>query len=525
MKPLLPLAALAMFVGATALTPPAQAQDDKTSLTMNMVQIIGTIDPAKVNDYTEYMAIVNLYDALTTVSPEGKVVPQLAESWDISDDSKTYTFHLKKDATFQDGTPVEAKDVIYSMKRLLALNEGPSYLFAGLVDPEGVTAPDAHTVVIKLNRVYAPFISNTPLILVVNEDLVKENSKKEWGDDYLADHSAGAGPYTLGSWRRGAQMVLERYADYHMGWPNEKPIDEVRLVVTRDEATVKALATKGELGMSSQYQSNETYDAIAKMDNYKVIKTNTATNFYIKLNTKLAPTDDIHIRRALAYATDYKTIREELNPGAPLAGPLAPVFADAYDDSLKLPEYNLEKAKEEVAKSKYAGQEPIELTFSYVAKTAFEEEIGLLYKATLEQIGFSVKLDPEPWNRITELASKPETTPNATEVFYGPTYPSPDSVFYVQYHSKAAGTWSSMEWLQDKEVDALIDKSRETTDTEARNEIYKQIQQRIVSLQPDVFLMTQEQRFAANKCLQGYAWVPMQSWQFDFSRYWWDCKE
>lgn len=527
MRRMLPLFLGALLAGSTAMTPLAHAAGDKVSLTVNAVQIFGTIDPAMVNDYTEYMAIVNLYDALTTVDAAGKVVPQLATSWDVSSDNKTYTFHLKTDATFQDGSPVEAKDVVWSMKRLLAINKGPAYLFAGLVDPDNVKALDDHTVQITLNRVYAPFISNTPLILVVNSDLVKEKAAKddEWGQKYLADKPAGAGPYELKSWTHGAEMVMERYKNYHMGWPHQKPIDELRFVVTRDEATVKALATKGELGMSSQYQGNETYDAISKMKGYKIITANTATGFYLKLNNQKAPTDDVHIRRAIAYATDYKTIRNDIYPGGELRGPLAPVFKDAYDDSLPAPEYNLDKAKAEIAKSKYAGKGPIKLTFGYVAKTSFEEDIGLLLKSTLEQIGFSVDLDPEPWNRITELASKEETTPNVTEVFYGPTYPSPDSVFYVQYDSKAKGTWSSMEWVNDPKIDGLIEKSRETTDLAARNAIYKEIQKDLVDRQSDVFLLTQKKRFAASKCLQGYKWVPMQSWDTDFSRFWWDCSK
>jgi len=526
MKRILPIALAAALVGTSGLAAPALAQDqDKISLVVNAVQIFGTIDPAKVNDYTEYMAIVNLYDALTTVDPTGNVVPQLAESWEVSDDSLTYTFKLKQDATFQDGSPVEAKDVVYSMQRLLAINEGPAYLFSGLVDSENVKAIDDHTVEIKLNRVYAPFLSNTPLILVVNSDLVKENSDDEWGEAYLSDHSAGAGPYMLDEWTRGSQMVLQRYENYHMGWPKERPIDELRFVVTRDEATVKALATKGELGMSSQYQSNETYDAIDAIDGYKIISADTATGFYIKLNHQVPPTDDVHIRRAIAYAMDYDTIRDVIYPGGVLKGPLASVFADAHLDSLPEPEFNLEKAKEEVAKSKYAGQEPIKISHAYVAKTAFEEEIALLFKSTLEQIGFSVELQPEPWNRITELASSPETTPATTQVFYGPTYPSPDAVFYVQYHSKAKGTWSSMEWLLNDEIDALIDKSRQETDPAARNEIYKEIQQKLYDMQSDVYLLTQKKRFAASECLHGYQWVPMQSWDTDFSRFWWDCED
>ena len=99
-----------------------------------------------------------------------------------------------------------------------------------------------------------------------------------------------------------------------------------------------------------------------------------------------------------------------------------------------------------------------------MAGLSFEEDIALLMQANLEAIGVTLDLKPEPWNRITELAGDAATTPATTQVFNGPSYPSPDSVFYVQYHSASAGTWASMEWQQDPEIDALIDASRATTD-------------------------------------------------------------
>ena len=512
---------IAVLIAALGL--PAAAKGTRVSLSVNVTQIFGTIDPAKVNDYTEYMAIVNLYDGLTSVDGNGGIVPQLAESWDISDDNKTYTFKLKQNATFQDGSPVEAKDVVWSLRRLIAINEGPAYLFSGLVEPENVRALGPHAVEITLNRVYAPFIATTPLILVVNSDLVKEKGDGAWGESWLGDHACGAGPYRLDHWTRGSGMTLSRYEGYHGGWPRKQPIDELRFVVTRDEATVKALAARGRLGMSSPYQASETYEAIGKLDDYNILTVDTATSFYLKLNNQRAPTDDVHIRRAIAYAMDYATVRDVIIPGGELKGPLAPAFADAVLDTLAPPEFNLEKAAQEIKKSKYAGSGPIKLTHSYVANTAFEEEIALLFKASLETIGFEVELQPEPWNRITELASSPETTPNVTQVFFTPTYPSPDSVFFVQYHSKAAGTWSSMSWVEDPEIDALIDASRKTVDTDRRNSLYKDIQARLHQRQSDVFLLTQKKRFAANICLHGYYQVPMQSFDYDFSHMWWDC--
>jgi peptide/nickel transport system substrate-binding protein len=513
--------ALAAPLAAPVAAPVAEA---KTSIVVNATQIFGTIDPAKIKDYTEYMAAVNLYEGLTTVDPQGKVIPLLAEKWEISEDSRKYTFHLVKDALFTDGKPVHAKDVVYSLQRLIAINKGPAFLFTGLISPENVKALDDTTVEITLNRVYAPFLATTPLILIVNSDAMQARAKDsdKWAEDYLANAAAGSGPYTLGSYDRGGELVIERNEKYHAGFPSH-PIDQVRFVVTKDEATVKAMAQRGELGMSARSQASETFDAISKMKDYRIVGNSTATGFYLKLNHKAPPTDDIHVRRAIAYAVDYKTVREVLYPGTELRGPLPAVFGDAYASDLPAPEFNLEKAKAELQLSKYANAGKIPLTHSYVASLQFEEEIGLMLKASLDSIGFDVKIQPEPWNRITELASKPETTPSVTQIFNGLTYPSPDSMFYVQYHSKGAGTWSSMDWLQNPEFDALIDKARAETDVARQNEIYKELQKKLVADQSDVYLLASNERQAMHKCLDGYKWLPIQSFGFNFSKFYWTC--
>lgn len=509
-------AATALFSGA------ATAQN---VVTVNVVQIFGTIDPAKINDYTEYMADVNLYDALTTLDSAGNILPLLAESWTASDDTLTYTFKLKAGATFQDGTPVEAKDVAYSVNRLMALNEGPAFLFEGVLDENSVSALDERTVQFKLNKVYTPFLTTTPILFVVNSDLAEANKTADdpWSQDYLANNSAGAGAFMLDSWQRGASMSIKKYDGYHLGW-DDQAIDEVRFVVTNEEATVKALAASGVLSMSSDAQAQETYDAIGAMNGYRIVSYPTATNFYLKLNHQVAPTDDVNIRKAIAMATDYNTIRTALLPGAPLAGPLPKVFADAYLTNLAEPVYDLAQAGELVASSKYGGAAPIPIEIMYVAGLAFEEEIALLMKSNLDQIGFDTTLKPEPWNRMTELASSPKTTPAINEVFFGATYPSPDSFFFTQFHSRAKGTWASMEWILDDDIDALIDEARGTANIAEQNEIYRKIQRKLVDGQSDVYLLTQQSQNAFSDCLQGFEWVPMQSFEYNFHTMKWVCQ-
>ncbi|MDE3175431.1 MAG: ABC transporter substrate-binding protein [Pseudomonadota bacterium] len=510
---------LALAAGALACAP---ALADQRTITVNTVQIFGTIDPAKISDYTDYMATTNLYDGLANIDAKGGLVPELAEKWDVSPDASSVIFHIRADAHFQDGSPVQAEDVVYSVERLLKINQGPANLFAGVLKPGSVAAIDPKTVKFTLSKTFSPFLATVPAIRIVNSKVVKANAGADDGQTYLATHVASAGAYTLKSWDRGTGMTIVRDPHYYRGW-GPGAIDEVRFLITNDEATVRSLAASGELTMASQFQSPDTNDALSKMPRFKIVKDATATAFYLKLNSKVAPTNDVHIRKAIALATDYDTIRGTIFPGAELTGPLPKAFADANINA-PAPKFDLEAAKAEIAKSGYAGKSDIPISLLYVSSAKFEEEVALLMQSNLQQIGFKVTLSGEPWNRVTELATKVETTPNINEIFFGPTYASPDSMFYAQYHSKSAGSWASMEWLQNPEVDKMIDAARATGDQDARNKIYKELQAKLIADQSDVFLETQTVRHAMDKCLDGFAYVPMQSFEYNFHKYTWTCK-
>lgn len=508
----------ALLALGTAATPAAASP----LVTMNTVQIFSTIDPAKITDYTDYMAAVNLYDALVGVDAKGNLTPKLATSWDVSPDAKVVTYHLRPDAHFSDGTPVTAKDVVFTFQRLLKINQGPANLFANVLSPDSIIAVDDHTVKFTLEKTFAPFLTTVPAVFILNSKVVEANAGSDDGQTYLATHTAGAGGYLLKSWDRGSQMTITRDPKYYGGW-NKSPIDTVRWVVTNDETTVKSMAASGELTMTSQFQSPETYDSLKQNSRFKVVSANTASAFYLKLNTKMAPTDDIHVRRAIACATDYDTIQQQINPGGPLNGPLPSIFADAVATDIAAPKFDMDCAKAEMAKSKYAGQSNIPITLQYVSGTKFEEDIALLMQSNLEQLGFKVTNQPNPWNRITDLATKLSTSPNMSEIFFEATYPSPDSMFFTQYDSKAAGTWASLEWLQNPDIDALIDKARATGDVKQQNAIYKDLQHELVDMQPDAFLETQVIQHAIDKCLSGFQYIPMQSFSYDFKLYSWTC--
>jgi peptide/nickel transport system substrate-binding protein len=489
------------------------------SLTLNAVQVFGNIDPAIGIDYTQNMANINFYDTLLTPTAAGTLTGRLATSYTASPDARTFTFHLKKGARFHSGNEVTAEDVVYSMQRVLGIGQGPAFVWQGFLDPSGVTAVDRYTVRFHLKQPFAPFPSTMPLLYIVDKAEVMKHQKPgkygqngDYGTAYLGRHEAGSGPYTLESDVEGSELRMQKFPGYFRGW-GPHSIDEVRVMIVTQEATVVSLAKTGVLDMTSQFQANTTYDTLQRLG-FHIVTSPTETVFYLKLNTHIPPTDDLHVRRAMALAFDYNTVRKQILPGAPVGGPLSTIFKDAYNSSLPMPKQNLAAARAELARSRYAGKTNIPLTLGYVSTAPFEAQIALLFNNIMSQLGFKVTLNPQPWNRITQLATKVNQTPNVTEVFYSVIYPSPDSMFFVQYDSKSNGTWASMEWLHDRTVDALIAQSRVTLDAAKRNAIYKQIQARLVQLQTDVFVLSQVWRQAVRKNVVGFKYIPAGTYQF-----------
>ncbi len=521
--------AAALGIGATTLAQLSTALDvhaerveaGSNTLTLNTVQVFGNIDPAIGTDYTQNMASINFYDTLLTPTASGAMTGRLAERWTASPDAKTFTFYLKKGVKFHSGNEVTADDVVYTTQRILAINQGYSFVWLGYLTADGVKALDRYTVQFSLHTPFAPFPSTMAVLFIMEKATLKAHQKSgkfgadgDYGQAWLGSNEAGSGPYTLESDVEGSELRMKRFPSYFRGW-QAGAIDEVRVLVfsAASDPTVISLAKTGVLDMTSNYQSNTTYTTLKSLG-FNIWSSPTTSVFYLKLNTRIPPTDDIHVRKAIALAFDYTTTRNDLRPGAAIGGPLSPVFKDAYDAGLPVPKQDLAAAKAELAKSKYAGKGDIPITLSYVTGAIFESQIALLFNSIMSPLGFKVSISPQPWNRITELATKISDTPNVTEVFYDVLYPSPDSMFFQQYDSKSSGSWSSMEWLNDPQVDKLIDQSRLTVDTAKRNAIYKQLQARIVALQPDVFMLADLWRQAVRPSVTGFQWIPAGQYQF-----------
>jgi peptide/nickel transport system substrate-binding protein len=501
-----PLAAA--LVSATSLTAilaatagPAAAE---TVLRVDEVAV-GELDPAKATDYADSMLMFNVYDTLVLSKQGGAgVVPHLADSWDVSDDGKSYTFKLRQGVKFQSGNPVAADDVVFSLDRMKAVGQGLSFLFANVEKAEAV---DAGTVKFTLSTPYSPFVSALLRLPIVDKKLTMENlgdgdgEMKDWGQAYLSTHGAGTGAYKVTSHNPQEETVLAKNADYFLGVPAEAP-DTVRLRYGLEAATVRTLVSQGEHDITSQWLPPEVLKAMAA-DGAQLLTESGGSGFYIKMNTTKKPLDDVNCRLALTYAFDYAAgikmvaISDTVSQGSPSSGalPIGMLGALPASDAFTR---DLDKAKDYLSKCQYK-PEDFTLELSWVGEVPLEERFALLMQANFAEIGIKSEVKKIPWALFSEQVTKPENTPNISQVFVNTVTGDPDTLIYGMYHSSAAGTWQSPEYLKDPKVDELLDKGRTVADDSERAAIYTELGKRLRELAPTIFAQDQTAVFAASK--------------------------
>lgn len=472
---------------------------------------VGELDPAKATDYADSILMFNVYDTLVWPDAQGRIQPHLAREWTVSPDGLVYTFTLRRGVRFHDGAEVTAEDVVFSLNRMMAINQGYAYLFRGWV--KGTRALDRYTVQFTLSEPYAPFLATLVRLPIVNRALVLKNLKPgnfgslgDYGQAFLSRSDAGSGAYRVQSHDPQVMTVMARHSGYFLGFAQSAP-DLVRLRYSLEPSTVRTLMARQEHEVTSQWLPPEILRALAQQG-MDLISEGGNSIFFLKLNNKKPPTDDVHFRRAMALAFDYDAligilgVTDKIRMGKKARGPLPEGFP-GFDSTLPLPKRDLAAARAELAKSKYNPQQ-VRVEIAWVAEVPLEEKIALLFQQNMADIGIQVDVVKVPWALLTERAAKAETTPHVTCVYVSATFPDPDSLLYSMYHSKAAGTWLSMSWLQDKQVDDLLDRGRRESEESRRKEIYSRLQQYLLANQVDIYGYEQLAVFAK----QPYVRVP-----------------
>jgi peptide/nickel transport system substrate-binding protein len=460
------------------------------------------IDPAVGSDFSSTSSLCNLYDTLVFPNTEGGVDPHVAEGWDVSDDGLTWTFNLKKGIKFHNGSELTASDVAFSMNRILEIGEGLAYVFLGTV--ESATALDDYTVEFTLTEPSGLFLISLIRLYIADEEEVMNNvvtpgpygDKGDFGKEYLLTHDAGSGAYKVKEFPLEEYLLMEKYDDWFGEFAPNAP-DEVRFVATTEAATVRTMMSRQELEITDQWQTIEALEALQELEGVDVAAFPVLTEFYYMVHTRKPPTDDVHFRRAMAYAFDYDAaVALEWEGTQQSRGPV-PAITAGHNPDVFVFERDLDKAREELAMSAYADkldENPVEV--HWITEVPAEEKWALLFQANMAEIGIDVEVVGTPWMSVVEEMADQELSPHIVTVYVSADFPEAGSLLKVRYHSDAAPTWSQNEWLLDDELDQRIDDALVTVDEEERYAKYRDLQDDIVDLCPSLFLYDQVQKHA-----------------------------
>jgi len=409
----------------------------------------------------------NCYDRL--ISHEMKTLPngtqyyerdkfkmELAEDMNVGDMS--VTFKLKKNATFQDGKPVTAKDVKWSLDRAVTVGGFPTFqMGAGsLTKPEQFVVLDDHTIRIDFLRKDRLTIPDLAVIVpcVVNSELVKSKAteKDPWGLEYTKLNTAGSGAYKVTTWNAGSEVILERNDNWKCG-----PLPKVRRVIWRTVPSAgnrRALLERGDADVSYDLP-NKDFVELRDGGKLTIVSTPYSNGVqYIGINVKNPPFDNLKVRQAVAYAIPYQKIMD-----AALFGLAKPMFGAPSNEATEPVWPQPHKYKTDLAKAKQllaeAGYpEGFETTLSFdLGFAGVNEPICVLTQESLAQIGIKTTINKIPgatWR--TELNKK--VMPLYTNVFSG-WLDYPEYFFIWCYHGKNS-IFNTMSY-QSQAMDAMID--------------------------------------------------------------------
>jgi peptide/nickel transport system substrate-binding protein len=503
-------------------TQPVRAQSRAETLRYVTGASVNTLDPNVPGTTREAFAVsLSTYDRLVSFGRKqlnGKwvfdldtITGELAESYDVSADGLKITFHLRKDARFQDGTPVTAEDVKWSLDRAVTAPVlGKAQLLTGSLtgaDQFKVIDPSTFEVTLpKPDKLALPNLA-TVYPIIINSKVARANATADdpWAIAWLKEHTAGSGAYMIESFKPGEQVIMKRNEAWNRGTPDKSAFFKRVIVQTVPEPATRAnLVERGDADITVDLQASDV-QALENKGALKVISTpqyNSVT--FISMNNTIPPFDNINVRRAIAYALPYDDMFKAalFARGTPLFGatwtdgkPTTSAFP--FPQPIKL---DLDKAREYL---KAAGMpDGFSTTFSFnVGQASTAEPMAALVKESLGKIGIKVDIQKLPDAQMSTQINE-KKLPFFTEGIVA-WLPSTDYFYRNFYTGNQRWNYSS---INNAELNALAQEARFEPDKAKYDEEGKKLNAIHVAEMPQIALWQPSQDAVMAASLDGYTY-------------------
>jgi peptide/nickel transport system substrate-binding protein len=445
--------------------------------------------------------------------------PDLAESWEVSDDGLTYTFHLREGVTWHDGAPFTSADVKYTYDTIIQ-NEYPLYN-AVLRNATAVNAPDDSTLVIELaapDLSFVPTLANNSIWfgkIVPSHLYIGTAWEEDWNLRPVDETPIGTGPFKFVSWEQGASVVLEANDDYFLGRPQ---IDTLIFQRIADKNVATSMFYAGETPyLVSQHVPG--YGDIAAMvadpeQSAMVVKTPSifSRNIYINLSNEIL--QNLTVRQAIAKAIDREQISQLAFLGLwdPVQTAGVQSLGDFFNPDARYPDYNPEEAEALLDEAGYprgadGTRFALRLMHPPIADTALISEVLV---QQLEDVGIDVdwqQPDFATWQEALENGNYDLT------IYYTRFGPDPNS-FWEHFATEGQVNFTG---YSNPEVDDLLERGKSENDLEERVALYHEVQEHLVADIPEIALFQQTRFSLVNPEWSGF---PVQESGFNKSMTW-----
>lgn len=458
------------------------------SVVVGIQQDIDSLDPHKATAAGTKEILFNIFEGLVKPDENGNLICAVASDYKISEDFLVYTFTLRDNVKFHNGSVVTAEDVKYSLERVSGLLDGTP-LISTLKTIQSVDIIDEKTVQVTVGS------ANTELIYSFVAAIIPAGSGEE-----AAATPIGTGPFSFVSYKPQEGIVLAKNPDY---WQEGLPyLDEVNFKIVGSSETALLELQGGSIDLYAYLTDSQ---AEVLKDSFNIMASPSNVVQALFLNNTVAPLDNVKVRQAILYALDKDSVNEFVGGGAGtlISSAMLPTLKDYYIDLNDVygTKANVEKAKQLLAEAGYP--DGFNLEIAIPSNYEFHVQTGEVVVEQLKEVGINATIQAMDWNTWLN------------DVYNGRQYAATISGITCDntpgYLLNRFQTTSAKNFINfaSAEYDAIYQQAQETLDLEKKAELYKQLQQILCDEAGTAFIQVPANTTAISRELAGYKFYPV----------------
>ncbi len=500
--------AVAIWVGGCTS---ASVERESDWIYVRLKQNPNTLDPARIVDLDSARIAAKLFNGLVGFDAQLQPVGDLARSWTLSADGRTYCFALRDDVLFFNGRLVTAHDVIFSFERVLAPQtrsprtwvlsriQGADAFMQGRLDRvTGLRALGLHRLEITLSEPFAPFLS---MLGLTTAYVVPREDVERLGDEF-GRQASGSGPFMLVEWKHNQHVRLRK----NPNWRGPGPLSSgICYRIIPEDFTAMVAFEKGSLDILPEIMASEFVRYTRDPQWRDCVQQATGLNtYYLGLNCRREPFTDVRVRQALNYAIDRSTMLAAIldGRGEVARGPVPPLLRrgpvpPGYG-------YDPQRARILLAEAGYPDGFSMQ-----IYQTADTENLDMCQaiQSYLLAVGIKVSIVQLEWS--TFLAAVADGEADAFWLSWWADYPDAENFLYPLFHSANLGAGGNRSRYVDARFDSLIEQAVTTPDSQQRDTLYAQCEKLIVAQAPWVFFWHKQACSIHRPEIRGYQTVAL----------------